>query len=199
MADEPPELTVADAAAWRGWLEEHHTQTAGVWLVLAKKGATEPTSLSYEQALAEALCHGWIDGQTRRRDDATYWQRYTPRRVRSRWSARNVELVTRLIADGRMHPAGVAEVERAKADGRWAAAYPSPATVRVPDDLAVALAARPRAEAMFGVLTSQNRFAILHRLGNAKRLETRARRLEQFVAMLDRGQTIYPQKRSLDE
>lgn len=199
MADEPPELTVVDAAAWRGWLEEHHTETAGVWLVLAKKGTTEPTSLSYDEALAEALCHGWIDGQTRRRDDATYRQRYTPRRARSRWSARNVELVTRLTADGRMHSAGIAEVERAKADGRWAVAYSSPATVAIPDDLVTALAARPRAEAMFGILTSQNRYAILHRLGNAKRPETRARRLEQFITMLDRGETVYPQRRSLDE
>ncbi|WP_028924398.1 YdeI/OmpD-associated family protein [Pseudonocardia acaciae] len=199
MADEPPELTVADAAAWRDWLAENHADTTGVWLILAKKGTTDPTSLSYDQALDEALCHGWIDGQTRRRDETTYRQRFTPRRSRSRWSARNVDLIARLTAEGRMHPAGVAEVERARQDGRWDAAYAGPKDSTVPDDLAAALAANPRASAMFDILTSQNRYAILHRLGDAKRPETRARRLGEFVAMLGRGETIYSQKRSLDE
>ncbi|HWF57409.1 MAG TPA: hypothetical protein VG520_03560 [Candidatus Dormibacteraeota bacterium] len=116
---ELPELMVADIAAWRTWLSEHHDQQAGIWLVLAKKGTTEPTSLSYEEAVEEALCHGWIDGQVRRRDQATYCMRVTPRRARSNWSASNVGRVGRLISAGRMHPAGLAEVERAKADGRW--------------------------------------------------------------------------------
>jgi uncharacterized protein YdeI (YjbR/CyaY-like superfamily) len=118
MPADLPELTVADAAAWRAWLGEHHGD-AGVWLVLAKKGTTRPTSLDYAQALEEAVAHGWIDGQNRRRDELTYLQRFTPRRGRSNWSASNVRRVSRLIAEDRMHPAGLAEVERAKADGRW--------------------------------------------------------------------------------
>jgi len=197
-ADPAEHLTVADAAAWRAWLGEHHGEPAGVWLVLAKKGTVEPTSLSYDQALDEALCHGWIDGQTRRRDEATYLQRFTPRRTRSPWSARNVGLVARLVAEGRMRPPGLAEVERARSDGRWDAAYAGQSNSEVPEDLASALAAEPRAQAMFDILTSQNKFAILHRLAGAKRAETRVRRLEKFVGMLALGQTVYPQKRGLD-
>jgi uncharacterized protein YdeI (YjbR/CyaY-like superfamily) len=121
VAADPPELLVADAAGWRAWLRDHHAREAGVWLVLAKKGTTEPTSVSYEQALEEALAQGWIDGQSLRRDERTYRQRFTPRRKRSTWSASNVARVERLTAEGRMQPAGMAEVERAKADGRWAA------------------------------------------------------------------------------
>lgn len=197
MADELPELIVPDAAAWRAWLAQHHRDAAGVWLVLAKKGTTDPTTLTYEQAVEEALCHGWIDGQARRRDERTSLQRYTPRRSRSAWSKRNVERVERLTAQGRMGPAGLAEVERAQADGRWQAAYAGPATIEVPDDLAAALAAQPRAQAMFDILTSQNRYVILIRITTAKRPETRTRRIEQFVAMLARGETVYPQKRTL--
>jgi uncharacterized protein YdeI (YjbR/CyaY-like superfamily) len=193
MATEPAELVVADAAAWREWLAAHHETPAGVWLVLAKKGTVTPTSLSHDEALDEALCHGWIDGQTQRIDDTTFRQRFTPRRTRSTWSQRNIEHVERLSRDGRMHPAGVAEVDRAKADGRWEAAYAGPATIQVPPDLADALAASPDAAAMFGTLTSQNRYAILFRLSGAKRAETRARRLISFVEMLERGETIYPQ------
>lgn len=196
MADE---LIVADVAAWRGWLGEHHEDPAGVWLVLAKKGTTQPTSVIYDQALEEALCHGWIDGQAQRRDETTYRQRFTPRRARSPWSARNVGIVTRLVTEGRMHPAGVAEVERAKNDGRWDAAYAGPAGIEVPDDLAAALSAEPEAQAMFDILTSQNRYAVLYRIGSAKRSDTRARRIEQFVAMLARGETVYPQKRALGD
>src|SRR5262245_28765558 len=135
MAAEPPELIVDDAAAWRAWLAKNHGEHDGVWLVLAKKGTTEPTSLTYDEALEDALCHGWIDGKVRRRDDATYRQRFTPRRRRSQWSKRNVGIVERLLAEGKMHHAGVAEVERAKADGRWEAAYAGPATIEVPPDL----------------------------------------------------------------
>jgi uncharacterized protein YdeI (YjbR/CyaY-like superfamily) len=198
MAD-VPDLTVTDAAAWRGWLTEHHGDTAGVWLTLSKAGTQRPTSLTYAQALDEALCFGWIDGQARRGDDATYSQRFTPRRARSRWSKRNVGIVARLTDEGRMHPAGAAEVERAKADGRWDAAYAGPADVTVPDDLVSALRAEPRAQAMFDVLTSQNRFAVVLRVEEAKRAETRARRIENFVAMLSRGETVYPQKRGLPD
>ena len=193
MADELPELIVSDAAAWRDWLGENHSDPAGVWLVLAKKGTEKPTSLTYDLALEEALCHGWIDGQARRRDEATYRQRFTPRRKRSAWSKRNTGIVERLRAEGRMHPAGHAEVERAKADGRWEAAYAGPATIEVPPDLTEALAAEPKAQAMFETLNSQNRYAILYRIATAKRADTRARRIGEFVAMLARGETVYPQ------
>jgi len=193
MTDELAELIVGDAAAWREWLGENHGDPAGVWLVLAKKGTQKPTSLTYDRALEEALCHGWIDGQTRRRDDATYRQRFTPRRKRSAWSKRNTGIAERLQAEGRMHPAGRAEVERAKADGRWEAAYAGPATMEVPPDLTEALAAEPKAQAMFETLNSQNRYAILYRIGTAKRADTRARRIREFVAMLARGETVYPQ------
>ena len=199
MADEPPELTVPDAAGWREWLDMRYADTTGVWLVLAKKGTTRPTSLTYDEALEEALCHGWIDGQVRRRDQATYRQRFTPRRARSPWSARNVGIADRLITAGRMHAAGMAEVERARADGRWDAAYAGQASIDVPPDLAAALTAQPRARAMFDVLSGQNRYAVLFRIEGAKRPDTRARRIEQFIAMLSRGETVYPQKRSLGE
>jgi len=193
---EQPELIVTNAAAWRSWLRKHHDDPVGVWLVLAKKGTVEPTSLTYDEALEEALCHGWIDGQARQRDEATYKQRFTQRRKRSAWSQRNVGKAERLVAERRMHPAGLAEIERAKADGRWEAAYAGPARIEVPPDLAAALAADPQAQAMFDVLTKQNRYAVLYRLTTAKRVETRARLLEQFVAMLSRGETLYAQKRT---
>jgi uncharacterized protein YdeI (YjbR/CyaY-like superfamily) len=190
------DLIVADAAAWRSWLEVHHADSDGVWLVMAKKGVTEPTSLRVEDALQDALCYGWIDGQRRTRDDTTFRQRFTPRRRRSPWSKRNVGFVEALTAAGLMHPSGLAEVQRAKDDGRWAAAYGG-TDQKVPDDLAAALAAEPRAAAMFEILTSQNRFAVVYRVNEAKRPETRARRIARFTSMLARGETIYPQKRSL--
>lgn len=199
MLDGLSELIVENSAAWREWLAEYHASQPGAWLVLAKKGTVEPTSLNYDQALEEALCHGWIDGQARRRDEATYLQRFTPRRKKSPWSQRNVGIVTRLTSEGRMHPAGLAEVERAKADGRWAAAYAGQADIEMPPDLAEALSFEPSAQAMFDILTSQNRYAIIYRIEGAKRHETRARRIEQFVAMLARGDTIYPQKRKLGD
>ena len=194
MADELAELIVPDTAAWRAWLEAHHADSPGVRLVLAKKGTTQPTSLSYDQALDEALCFGWIDGQVKRRDEGTYCQRFTRRRTRSPWSKRNVGIVARLLEDGRIQPAGQAEIDRAQADGRWEAAYAGPATIEVPADLAAALAANPDAKRMFGQLSSQNRYAVLYRLTTAKRADTRARRVEQFTAMLARGETFYPQK-----
>jgi uncharacterized protein YdeI (YjbR/CyaY-like superfamily) len=197
MVADIEELIVPDADAWRRWLAAHHASPEGVWLVLAKKGTTQPTSLTYAQALDEALCHGWIDGQTAPRDGATYRERFTPRRARSRWSARNVGIISRLRSEGRMHPAGEAEVERAKADGRWDVAYAGAASSEVPADLATALSAQPRAQAMFEILTSQNRYAILFRLSAAKQPATRARRIDQFVTMLARGETVYPQKRTL--
>lgn len=197
MGSDLPELLVPDAAAWRGWLAENHTNPAGVWLVLSKKGATVPTALTYAEALEEALCHGWIDGQAAPRDDATYRQRFTPRRTRSNWSARNVGIVSRLRSEGRMGPAGEAEVERAQRDGRWDTAYSGSASSEVPTDLAAALAVQPEAQAMFDILTRQNRYAILYRVSSAKQQATRERRIDQFVTMLARGETIYPQKRTL--
>jgi uncharacterized protein YdeI (YjbR/CyaY-like superfamily) len=191
---ETPELIVSDAAAWRAWLGKNHASSRGVWLVLARKGTTKPTNLTHDGALDEALCHGWIDGQARGRDQFTTFQRFTPRRQRSVWSKRNTMHIERLLSEGRMHPAGIVEVESAKADGRWEAAYAGPASIEVPPELAAALSAEPRAEAMFRALNSQNRYAILYRIATAKRAETRAQRIERFVAMLARGETVYPQK-----
>jgi uncharacterized protein YdeI (YjbR/CyaY-like superfamily) len=190
------ELLVPDAAGWRDWLAMHHDSPDGVWLVLAKKGTVEPTSLNHDQALEEALCHGWIDGQLRRRDSDTYLQRFTRRRPRSAWSRRNIKIAEGLLAEGRMHPSGRVELQRARADGRSEAAYAGSATIEVPPDLEIALAAEPRAHEMFGRLSRQNRYAILYRIGNAKRAETRARRIEQFVEMLARGATPHPQERT---
>jgi uncharacterized protein YdeI (YjbR/CyaY-like superfamily) len=190
------ELLVPDAAGWRAWLAMHHDSPDGVWLLLAKKETVEPTSLSHDQALEEALCHGWIDGQLRGRDSKTYFQRFTRRRPQSAWSRRNIEMAERLLAEGRMHPSGEAELQRARADGRSDAAYAGSATIEVPPDLEAALAAEPRAREMFGRLSRQNRYAILYRIGNAKRPETRERRIKQFVEMLTRGETLHPQGRT---
>jgi uncharacterized protein YdeI (YjbR/CyaY-like superfamily) len=191
------ELIVVDAAAWQSWLHEHHAASDGVWLVLAKKNVTTPTSLTYAEALEEALCHGWIDGQRKSRDEQTFIQRYTPRRAQSMWSKRNVDLVARMEEEGRMRPAGRAEIERAKADGRWDKAYGGSSAKEIPEDLAAALAAEPRAQAMFEILTSANRFAVVFRVNSAKKPETRAKRITQYVEQLARGETIYPQKRKL--
>jgi uncharacterized protein YdeI (YjbR/CyaY-like superfamily) len=199
VASEPPELIVADAAGWHAWLTQNHADPTGVWLVLAKKGTMEPTSLSYDEALDEALCHGWIDGQVRRRDERTFRQRFTPRRARSPWSQRNVGIIARLLEQGRMHAAGLDAVASAKADGRWQAAYAGQASIAVPADLAAALAAEPQAQAMFEILTSQNRYAVLLRIESAKRSDTRTRRIEQFVAMLARGETVHAQRRKLKD
>lgn len=185
---------MADIRGWRTWLEENHSSGSGVWLVLAKKGTLKPTSLTYLRALEEALCFGWIDGQARSGDEGTFTQSFTPRRKRSPWSKRNTGTAERLVAEGRMHASGTAEMDRAKADGRWEAAYAGPASIEVPPELTKALAANPKAKAKFATLSSQNRYAILYRIAAAKRPDTRARRIEQFVAMLGRGETIYPQK-----
>jgi uncharacterized protein YdeI (YjbR/CyaY-like superfamily) len=196
MARDVPTLIVPDAAAFRAWLAANGDGSEGVWLVLAKKGTADPTSLTYAQALEEALCQGWIDGQKRSRDAATFLQRFTPRRRTSQWSKRNVRIVEELIAEGRMLAAGHAEVDQAKADGRWAAAYSGQAGASVPPDLAAALSANPAAEKMFADLNGANRYAVLYRIETAKRAETRARRIDQFVQMLARGETIHPQPRA---
>ncbi|WFE25043.1 YdeI/OmpD-associated family protein [Solwaraspora sp. WMMD791] len=187
------ELIVADAEELRAWLSVNHATSPGVWLALTRKGGTV-TTLTWQQAVDEALCFGWIDGQARKRDEQTSWIRYTPRRARSSWSQRNVAHVARLEAQGLMMPAGRAVVEAAKADGRWAAAYAPPSEAQVPADLLAAIAADPDAQAMFDVLTSTNRFALIHRVNGVKRAETRERKIREFVAMLARHETIYPQK-----
>ncbi|SCL18134.1 YdeI/OmpD-associated family protein [Micromonospora inyonensis] len=192
-SDELDELIVADADALRTWLSAHHVTSPGVWLALTRKDGTV-TTLTWQQAVDEALCFGWIDGQARKRDQETSWIRFTPRRPRSSWSQRNVAHVARLEAQGRMQPAGRAAVEAAKADGRWAAAYAPPSEAEVPADLLAAIAANPAAQAMFDVLTKTNRFALIHRLNALKRAQTRERKIGEFVAMLARHETIHPQK-----
>jgi uncharacterized protein YdeI (YjbR/CyaY-like superfamily) len=199
VADDLPELITAGVASWRTWLEEHHAGPVGVWLVLAKKGTTEPTSLTYDEALEEALCFGWVDGQLGRRDDLTYRQRFTPRLPRSRWSKRNVGIVERLVAEGSMRPAGLAAVERARANGHWEAAYEGQAGIEVPADFAAALAAEPKAQAMFDILTGANRYAVLYRIETAKRPDTRGRIIERLVTMLAAGKTLHPQQRRLQD
>jgi uncharacterized protein YdeI (YjbR/CyaY-like superfamily) len=194
MADELPELLVDDAQTWRAWLEENHATEAGVRLVLHKKGGTV-TELTYEAALQEALCFGWIDGQVNRRDEGSFWQRFTPRRAKSPWSASNVARVAELIADGRMRPAGQAAIDSAKVDGRWDKAYAGPATAQLPSDLIAAIAANPKSQATFDTLTSQNRYALYYRVNEAKRADTRARRIANFVDMLARGETVHPQSK----
>lgn len=177
-------LTLPDAAAWRAWLDEHEGRSPGVWLVLAKKGGAAPTTLTYGQALDEALCSGWIDGQKRAGDGATFVQRFSPRRARSLWSARNVEHVARLVAQGRLRPRGQLEVDRAQDDGRWQRAYAGSATAEVPEDLRAALAADPGRRERFEALTRQERYSALHPLLTAATPATRQRRLERLLARL---------------
>jgi len=192
MADDPEVLPFATPEEWEAWLRAHHqTVTAGVWIKFARKGSGIPT-VTYRDALQVALRFGWIDGQARSHDESWYLQRFTPRRARSIWSKRNRDFATALIEAGEMEPAGLREVERAKADGRWDAAYDAPSTATVPDDLQAALDANPAATEFFAGLDRQNRYAILHRVQTAKRPETRARRIEKFVAMLAAGEKIYP-------
>ncbi|MET8281711.1 YdeI/OmpD-associated family protein [Micromonospora sp. NPDC005174] len=187
------ELIVADADALRAWLSANHAASPGVWLALTRKGGTV-TTLTWQHAVDEALCFGWIDGQARKGDEHSSWIRFTPRRPRSAWSQRNVAHVARLEEQGRMTPAGRAAVEAAKADGRWAAAYAPPSEAEVPADLLAAIAADPDAQAMFDVLTKTNRFALIYRVNAVKRAETRERKIGEFVAMLARHETVYPQK-----
>ena len=194
MAAELPDLLLPDATAWRSWLEEHHADSPGVKLILGRKGGTV-TTLDYDGALDEALCFGWIDGQSGRRDAESYFQRFVPRGPRSMWSLRNVGHVARLEAEGRMRPAGRAAIEQAKANGRWERAYAGSATAELPEDLARAIAADPQAQAMLDVLSAQNRFALVFRLGQLKTQAARDRKIAGFVQMLSRHETPYPQKR----
>jgi uncharacterized protein YdeI (YjbR/CyaY-like superfamily) len=184
-------LFFASAAEWEGWLERNHASSDGLWIKIAKKG-TGIESVRYPEVLESALCFGWIDGRREALDDQYFLQRYTPRRAGSRWSRINRETAERLIAEGRLQPAGLAQVERAKADGRWETAYESQRSSTVPEDLRRELEARPSAKAFFEELNSRNRYAILYRLQEAKRPETRAQRLQRFVEMLEGGEKIYP-------
>jgi uncharacterized protein YdeI (YjbR/CyaY-like superfamily) len=188
---ELPTLFFESQAAWRKWLAANHAKAPGVWIKYARRAAGVK-SITYAEAVEEALCHGWIDGQAQSGDETYYLQRFTPRAARSKWSQINRAKALALIEAGRMKPAGLREVERARADGRWEAAYESPSAAQVPEDLAKALAKSKRARAFFDQLDGRNRYAILHRLHGAKKPETRARRLAKFVDMLKEGRKIYP-------
>jgi uncharacterized protein YdeI (YjbR/CyaY-like superfamily) len=190
LPDDLPVIPFDSADAWEAWLSEHHESSPGVWLKFAKRDSGID-SVRYPEAVEAALAHGWIDGQARRLDDEWYVQRFTPRTARSRWSRINRDKAIALIERGAMKPAGLAEVERAKADGRWDAAYASPRAAKVPDDLQRALDASPAAQEFFSRLDGNNRYAILHRIEEAKRPDTRARRIAKFVAMLEAGEKIH--------
>jgi uncharacterized protein YdeI (YjbR/CyaY-like superfamily) len=183
--------TIADATAW---FEGNHQTSDGIWLKIAK-GAHAGSTVNYGEALDIALCFGWIDGQKKSLDDRYWLQRFTPRRPRSKWSKRNCGKAEDLIAAGAMRAAGLREVAAAKSDGRWDAAYAGPANATVPDDLRAALDADPQASAFFETLNGANRFAILYRIGDAKKPETRAARIAKFVAMCHNHETVYPVRR----
>jgi uncharacterized protein YdeI (YjbR/CyaY-like superfamily) len=185
-----PVLRFADADEFDAWLDRNHADLDGIWIQMAKAG-TGHRSITWATAVPVALCHGWIDGQSKRIDGEWFLQRFTPRRARSIWSQANVAHVERLMAEGKMRPWGIAEVERAKADGRWAAAYQASSSGDVPEELQRALAASPRAAAAFAKLDSRNRYAMVHRVQTAKRPETRERNAAKFVAMLERDERLY--------
>ena len=176
---------------WTTWLDKHHAQSAGVWLKFAKKDANLK-SVTYAEAVEVALCYGWIDGQGKGLDESAWLQKFTPRGPRSIWSKINRTKAMKLIESGRMKPAGLAAIDRAKKSGQWAAAYDSHRTAAVPADLQAALDQNSKAQAFFAALDSTNRYAILFRLQTAKKAETRARRLEQFVRMLENHEKIHP-------
>jgi uncharacterized protein YdeI (YjbR/CyaY-like superfamily) len=187
---EPPVRAFRSRDAWAKWLDRHQGEEGGVWMKFAKKGSGV-TTIGYVEALEVALCYGWIDAQVKRLDETYYLQRFVPRRPRSRWSKINRDAATRLIESGQMRPPGLAEVERAKADGRWDAAYDSARTATVPEDFERALARNKRARTFFETLSSANRYAILYQIQEAKRPETRARRIAKFVEMLARGEKLH--------
>jgi len=184
-------LMFAGAGEWESWLAANHASSSGLWVRMAKKGS-DLESARYPELVEAALCWGWIDGQAKSENESTYIQRFAPRAKRSVWSKINRTKALKLIEEGRMRPPGMEEVERARGDGRWEAAYDSPATAEPPPDLVAALARNKRARAAFGKLDSRNRYAILYRLQTVKRAETRARKVEAFVAMLAQGGKLYP-------
>jgi uncharacterized protein YdeI (YjbR/CyaY-like superfamily) len=190
-APELPTLSFATPRAFSDWLAEHHASSRGIWLKLAKK-ASGTASITYAEAVEVALTWGWIDGQKQRSDEASWLQKLTPRGAKSVWSKINREKALTLIEAGTMQPAGLAEVERAKQDGRWDAAYDPPSRATVPDDLQAALAKNARAAAFFLTLNARNRYAVLWQVQAAKKVETRQKRIAGFVAMLARGEKVYP-------
>jgi uncharacterized protein YdeI (YjbR/CyaY-like superfamily) len=193
MPDEmhSPTLTFTNQEAWEAWLDANGEAASGVWLRIAKRSAGEST-VSYAQALESALCYGWIDGQ-KQADSEHYWlQRFTPRTANSIWSRINKAKAEALIAAGRMGPAGLRAIERARRDGRWEAAYSSASTSAVPDDLQQALDSNPNARQFFATLNSRNRYAILFRIQNVKKAETRAKKISQFIDMLNNGEKLHP-------
>jgi uncharacterized protein YdeI (YjbR/CyaY-like superfamily) len=190
-ADEKPELLVLDQQSWAEWLDKHHLVSGGAWLKIARKASGKST-VSYEEALEVALCYGWIDSQVKGADEYYVRQKFTPRSKKSSWSKRNREKALRLIRAGRMKTAGLAEVERAKRDGRWRAAYDPPSRIKVPADFKAALTRHAQARSFFEGLDSRNRYAILFRLHTAKKAETRARRIQQFVEMLKKKLKLHP-------
>ncbi len=193
MAAELERLSFSSARAWRAWLEANHSTSPGIWLMIAKKGSGVE-SVTYDEAVDEGLCFGWIDGQKAKHDDQYFLQRFTRRTKRSPWSRINTERVARLVKAKRMQPAGLREVAVAKADGRWEVAYAGQASALVPEDLQEALDASPAVAGFFAELDSANRFAILYRIGAVKRAETRAKKIAGFVASLERGEAPHPRK-----
>ena len=188
---EQPLVHFAEARLWAAWLDEHHATSSGVWLRIAKK-ASGTASVTYDEALEAALCYGWIDGQKKSYDDASWLQKFTPRGLKSIWSKVNRAKAEQLIECGEMQPAGLAAVDQAKQDGRWDAAYDSQSSASVPDDFQAALDQHEGARAFFATLNSRNRYAILFRIQTAKKAETRAKRIEQFIQMLANHETLYP-------
>lgn len=188
---ELPIAAFTNKKKWADWLAREHNKSAGVWLQIAKKDSGNP-SVSYEEALEVALCYGWIDGQKKGFDDQYWLQKFTPRGPKSIWSKINTEKVERLIANGEMKSAGLKAIELAKQDGRWDKAYEGQKTISVPEDFQAALDKNKKAKVFFATLNSVNRYAILFRIHNAKKTETRAKRIQQFVEMLERGEKIYP-------
>lgn len=186
-----PVIAYESQQAWAEWLDARHEDAKGLWIKLAKKGSGI-SSVTYAEAVEVALRYGWIDGQSRKMDDRYYVQRFTPRRAKSKWSKINRAKAEALIERGAMEPAGLREVESAKADGRWDAAYEPPSNAAVPDDLERELDRFPKAREFLATLDSRNRYAILYRIDDAKKPETRARRIEKFVAMLSKGERLYP-------
>ena len=190
-ADTLPILSFETPRSWETWLNEQHAASKGIWLKIAKKETGNP-SVSYAEALDVALCYGWIDGQKAALDDQFWLQKFTPRGPKSGWSKVNRDKVAALTTGGRMQPAGLRQIELAKADGRWATAYDSQSKASVPDDFQRELDQNPQANAFFATLNSANRYAILYRIQTAKKPETRAERIRKFIDMLSRGEKIHP-------
>ena len=188
---EVPVMSVRTSKEWLAWLAKNHAESNGVWLKIAKKDSAE-TSVSYDEALEAALCYGWIDAQKKGHDEGSWLQKFTPRRPGSIWSKINREKVLALIDSGRMKPAGLRAVQQAKQNGQWQTAYDGQKSIEVPPDLQAELDTRPTARSFFAELNSINRYAILHRIQTAKKPETRAKRVRQFVEMLEKRQKIYP-------